>query len=287
MTSASAAGPTIDRPAAPDRGDTLLVAVIASIAIGLCAPTIGTLAFLWEDLDYYGHGYALPLAAAYLAYSKRQEIRAALRDLRPPRFGFIVAFAAAALEVLAYIGDVGSVSGLGISLVLGAVAYAIGGLPLLRPLTLPLIFLMLMIPPPQFLIYQLLFRLKLLVTQASVWLLQTGGMTVLAEGNQISVPEHTLFVADACSGLTSIVTMLPLACIVAYFLSQGLWRRAVVVASVFPLAIAANILRVTVTVLMVPSLGLEAAQGSLHQSFGVATYLVGTLALIGVARVTR
>ena len=285
--SASAVGSTIDGPVQPDRVAKALVVASALLAVALCVPTIGTLGVLWEDLDYYGHGYALPLVAAYLAYGNRREIAQALRDLQPPRFGFLVAFGAAAVEVLAYIGDVGSVSGLGISLVLGAAAYAIGGFPLLRPLALPLVFLMLMIPPPQFLMYQMLFRLKLLVTQISVSLLQAWGATVVAEGNQILIPGHALFVADACSGLTSIVTMLPLAFIVAYFLSKDLWRRAIVIASVVPLAIAANILRVTVTVLMVPSLGIEAAQGSLHESFGVATYVVGTLILIGVARGIR
>ncbi len=144
-----------------------------------------------------------------------------------------------------------------------------------------------MIPPPQFILYELLFRLKLLVTSIAVSSLQAAGMTVLAEGNQVLVSGHTLFVADACSGLTSIVTMLPLACIIAYFLSHGLWRRAVVISSVVPLAIGANIIRVTLTVALVSRLGVEAAQGLLHESFGVATYVFGILALLGVARIVR
>jgi exosortase len=144
-----------------------------------------------------------------------------------------------------------------------------------------------MVPPPRFLMYQLLYRLKLIVTDTAVALMQALGQPVMAEGNQIVVPGHTLFVADACSGLTSIVTLLPLSCIVAYFLSRGIWRRAVVVASVFPLTIAANILRVVVTVQMVSSIGIEAAQGSLHESFGVFTYVLGTLSVIGVARLLR
>ncbi|MBW2359368.1 MAG: exosortase/archaeosortase family protein, partial [Deltaproteobacteria bacterium] len=190
-------------------------------------------------------------------------------------------------EVVAYMGDVGSVAGLGIPLLLGAVAYAIGGVRLVRPLALPLVFLMLMVPPPQFLVYEALFRLKIFVTQASVALLRAGQFSVLAQGNQILVPDHTLFVADACSGLTSIVTMLPIACIVAYFMSRDIWRRAVVIASVVPLAIAANVLRVTLTVAFVSQLGIDVAQGLLHESFGVAVYVVGLLALVAVARLVR
>jgi exosortase len=112
-------------------------------------------------------------------------------------------------------------------------------------------------------------------------------MTVLAEGNQILLPEHTLFVADACSGLTSVVTMLPIACTLAYFLTRGVWRRLVVVGSVVPLAMAGNVVRVLVTVKMVSVIGGEAAQGLLHESFGIATYAIGTLALVGIARFLR
>jgi exosortase len=129
--------------------------------------------------------------------------------------------------------------------------------------------------------------LKLFVTHVSITILHAAGETVVAEGNTILVPGHTLFVADACSGLTSIVTLLPLACVVAYFLSRGFWRRAVVVASVIPLAIAANVARVVATVALVSRLGTEIAQGVLHESFGLVTYVVGTLAVIGVAKVLR
>jgi exosortase len=182
---------------------------------------------------------------------------------------------------------VGFAAGLGIPLLLGALAWATGGGALLRPLALPLVFLTLMIPPPRFLLYEVLFRLKLFVTEVAITILHAAGATVLAEGNTISVPGHTLFVADACSGLTSIVTLLPLACVVAYFLTHGVWRRIVVVASVVPLSIAANVGRVVATVALVSRLGGDAAQGLLHESFGLATYVIGTLAVLGVARVLR
>ena len=125
------------------------------------------------------------------------------------------------------------------------------------------------------------------MTDMAVWILQTGGAPVLGEGNRILVPGHTLFVSDACSGLTSIVTLLPVACILAYFMTRGIWRRALVVASVVPLTMAANVIRVVVTVQLVSVIGAEAAQGILHQSFGIATYALGTAALVGVARLLR
>jgi exosortase len=141
--------------------------------------------------------------------------------------------------------------------------------------------------PPGFLMNPLLVRLKLLVTGLAVSLLQRLGDPVLAEGNRILVPGHELFVADACSGMTSIVTMLPIACLVSLTLLQSWWRRAVVVLSVIPVAIAANVIRVMITVKLVPTVGVEAAQGVLHESFGVAAFAVGTMAVIGLARWMR
>jgi exosortase len=286
MTSAEKVGGGFGSPRSSDI-DRFLTAAVVVLGLALCVPGLLSLSFLWQSSRFYGHAYAIPVMAAYLAYSNLESLRLASADLRPPLWGPLVVFGAASIQVLALMGEVSFVVGLGIPLMLGAIAYAIGGRRLLAPMMLPLIFLALMVPPPRFLTYQLLFRLKLMVTDAAVAVLQRMGTTVAAEGNQILVPDHTLFVADACSGLTSIVTLLPLACIVAYFLSHGVWRRVLVVASVVPLTFAANVFRVIVTVRMVSTHGPEFAQGLLHETFGLATYVLGTLAVIGVARITR
>jgi exosortase len=267
--------------------DRWIIGAVIAIAVVLCVPALANLSYLWEGSQFYGHAYAIPLVAAYLAYQKRRALGVAMGDLRPPTSGPAVAFAAATLLMLALVGQAGFAAGVAIPLVLGATAFAIGGLALMRPLVLPLVFLALMVPPPRFLTYEILFRLKLFVTQSAVALMHAAGVTVAAEGNQILVPGHTLFVADACSGLTSIVTLLPLACIVAYFLSHGVWRRALVIASVIPLSLVVNIFRVIVTVQLVERWGVEFAQGVLHETFGLATYVIGTLAVIAVARILR
>lgn len=275
------------RPAQVERGARALVWAAALATAMLCIPAFQSLAYLWQMNEFYGHAYAVPAVAAYLAFGNRAAVARALRPPQPPALGAPVALAAALLLVVAVVGDAGFLAGLAVPLVLAATLYAVGGVRLLRPLLLPLAFLALMVPPPAFLRDQILVRLKLFVTETAVGLLQRTGLTVTAEGNQILLPEGPLFVADACSGLTSIVTMLPIACIVAWFLSHGIWRRLLVVASVVPLAIVGNIVRVLATVLLVSRLGIEAAQGALHESFGLATYVIGTLAVIGVARLLR
>jgi exosortase len=265
-----------------------LLAGFSVLAAGvLCIPALLTLAAILRTNEFYGHALLIPATSAYLAWASRDSIREALRALEAPPLGLWIVFGVGIFQACMLIGDVRFLSGLGIPLVLAATAYGVGGRRLLEPVALPLAFLAAAVPPPGFVNAELLIRLKLFVTQAAVSLLQGWDFTVSAEGNRILVPGHSLFVADACSGLTSIVVLFPFACVIAYFLSRGIWRRALIVASVVPLAVAANILRILLTVTMVSSWGIESAQGVLHSSFGVATYVVGNLALIGLARLLR
>jgi exosortase len=268
------------------RSDRVLLLAIATGTLLLSVPAFWNVSIRWRVYEQFGHAYLMAAVAGWFVYAKRAEVIRALRRLDPPRYGALLVFAAALFEVLAFIGDLGFPAGVGVPLLIGSVAFAVGGSALVRPLTLPLIFLALMIPPG-FLMNPLLVRLKLLVTGLAVSLLQRLGDPVLAEGNRILVPGHELFVADACSGMTSIVTMLPIACLVSLTLLQSWWRRAVVVLSVIPVAIAANVIRVMITVKLVPTVGVEAAQGVLHESFGVAAFAVGTMAVIGLARWMR
>jgi exosortase len=270
-----------------DRLELALAGALFLAALAVAAPALVALGALFERVELYAHGTLMPLVALYLTYLERAELRAALAALRPPRFGPAVALLAAGYEIAMVAGDVRFAAALGIPLLLGAAAYAAGGWPLLRPLRLPLLFLALMAPLPGFVVDELLAGLKQIVTEVAVEILYRTGQPIFHEGNRIEIPGHTLFVADACSGLTSIVALLPVSCVVAYFLSRGVWRRALIVVSVIPLAMLANIIRVVVTVRRVASIGATAAQGLLHESFGLATIAVGTLLLVAVARGLR
>ncbi len=265
--------------AAPRIDSALRVACLLG-AFALCLPGLRTLPRIWERSEYFGHGYLIPAVSAWLLFARRHELASAYRESSPPAGGPLVVLLAASFGVLAVRGDVMFAAGIGVPLLLAATVYALGGRRLLAPAALPLGFLVMMVPPPSFLVIRVLIELKFFVTYLSVELLRAGGAVVAAVGNQIHIPGHVLFVADACSGLTSIVTMLPLATVVAYFFSHGTWRRIVVVLSVIPLAIAANVARIVITVGMVDEWGIELAQGYLHESFGVVTFVFETHASV-------
>ena len=252
-----------------------------------CVPGLVQLAFLWQHSEYLGHAYVIPITAVWLGFSRRERIVDALRHAPAGRGGATLVLAASLFQALGILSQSGTIAGIGIPLLLGATAYAVGGTRLLRACSVPLLFLLLMVPPPPTVQDRLLVGLKPIVAGIAVGMLQRVGFTVAVVGNRILVPAGELFVADACSGLTSLVTLMPLSAVVAYFLSHGIWRRLVVVASVVPLAMLGNIARVAITVALVDRFGLGYGEGLLHETFGVSTFVVGTAALIGVARALR
>jgi exosortase len=271
----------------PARLETILRWACVGAALASTVPAFRLLGLIWESSEFLAHGYVIPAVSAWLAISNREAILDGIRRGSAPRSGPAFVLAAALIALAAASGEVVMAAGASVPLLLGATAYALGGRRLLRECALPLGFLFLMIPLPNLVETRILIELKLIVTRVAVGLLQLAGYTVANIGNRVLIPGHELFVADACSGFTSIVTMLPLAVVVAYFLSRGVWRRGLIVASVLPLAFVGNVARVFLTVALVAGGWVEFREGLLHDNLGLATFTLGTLALVGIARVLR
>jgi len=259
--------------------------LVASLLASL--PSLNLLSYVWMSSDYLAHGYLIPVTSAGLIWLRREQVRAVLHAAQSPVLGPLAVLAAALFQAAALLAEAGTFAGIGVVATIAATAYAVGGRPLLYTLGVPVGFLLLMVPPPVFLQDQLLFGLKELVIHISVGLLQAFGYSIAHTGNRIFVPGHELFVANACSGLTSIVTLLPLGVVVAYLLSHGVWRRLVLVGSVVPIAVVGNTLRVVITVVLVSMGGVQYAEGMLHESFGLVTFVGGTIVLVTLARLLR
>jgi len=129
-------------------------------------------------------------------------------------------------------------------------------------------------------------RLLLFVSTGATALLQQLGVPVLREGNVMILPGgESLFVAEACSGLTSLVTLVPIAALVAYVAPLPLAARLALVALSVPIAMATNLLRVVALTLGALRFGADRATGEpVHGLVGLAVYAVASLALIAVAR---
>jgi exosortase len=261
--------------------------VFALLLLVVFAPAVAAMSEVWSRLDYYSHGYLVPVVALWIAAGQRR-LLADLPRQRDPR-GLALLAVALTVYGLALGASVVSLQGIALVVATAAAVLYLRGSDWLRALGFSIAYLLFMVPIPGPAIAPLVVKLQLFVTSVGVQLLQFVNVPVLRNGTVIQLPgDESLFVAEACSGITSIVTLLPLAVILAYYSERSLARRAVLVAAVVPLAMLGNLIRVIATVLVARSYGVDVATGGfLHESAGLATYVLGCLALLAVGMLMR
>lgn len=257
------------------------------IAVGALAfaPAVLALARVWSSVPYYAHGFLVPVFAGAAALGVRERLVPA----PAPGYG---RWAWAAVLGIYLLGlAAGSVGLQGLALV-GAVAAGVlqlWGPAGVRTLAFPLLFLLFMLPLPGVLVDPFIRWLQVQVSAAAVAVLHVLGSGVGREGNILVLSSgESLFVADACSGITSIITLTPLAVALAWYAEKRWSTRAWILVSVVPLAMAANLLRVVGTTLAVDRWGSEAVLASAwHDLSGLATFTLACLGLLGVSRLVR
>lgn len=258
-----------------------------ALLVVVFAPALVPMARVWSSVDYASHGYLVPLVALWAATSKRKVLPALprSRDLR----GLVAVAVALGLHGMGVVASLPGLEGLSVVLAASGAVLYLRGPAWLGALAFPLAYLLFMVPLPEAWLAPVIVRLQLFVSSVGVELLQLAGVAVFRDGNVIELPGGgSLFVAEACSGITSVVTLLPLGVFLAYFTERTWARRGILVAAVIPLALLGNLIRVIATVLVARDYGAEAAtRGALHESAGVLTYVLGCLALLGVGWVMR
>jgi exosortase len=139
-----------------------------------------------------------------------------------------------------------------------------------------------MIPPPTLILQQFTFPLQLLATRLATGLLRLVGVPVLRQGNQIVLAAMPLDVAEACSGIRSLLTLVTLAIIYGYLVETRKWVRVVLAVSAVPIAVAANSFRVFGTGLLVQYWDPDKAEGFFHIFEGWLIFVVALIMLFAV-----
>jgi len=143
-----------------------------------------------------------------------------------------------------------------------------------------------MFPLPSAIISVISFPLKLFVAKSGAWIAGLMGIPVYLEGFYISIPAGTLLVGNPCSGLRSLITFLALGSILAYISPLSLWKRVSIILVSVPVAIASNVIRVPVLIIISHYRGLEAAMpgGFWHDGSGIMVFVIGFVLLICFTR---
>jgi exosortase len=160
-----------------------------------------------------------------------------------------------------------------IFLIAGTVLFTAGS-DALRILAFPIAFLFLMVPPPAIIFNQIAFPLQLLASRFGEATLQALSIPVLREGNVITLANTSLEVAEACSGIRSLISLLTLGIVYGYFVDRRISVRTMIALSTIPIAIVANGIRVAGTGVAAHYFGTEAAEGFFHTFSGWIVFIV-------------
>ncbi len=235
----------------------------------------------WLYDDNYSYGFLIPPLAAYFAWERREHLRGLPAEgsawgLFVLGLAFIV-FAAGTLGGVLVLPRASV-----IVLLLGAILW-IGGWRWTRELLFPVLFLFLMLPIPNVLLNKIAFPLQLFaagVAEETLFLLE---IPVRRMGNIIYLPHTQLEVAQACSGLRSLLALVTTGVVFAYFFGRTWPQRVLIVAASIPIAILVNAGRVAATGLLAHRYGMEVATGFFHtlEGFGMFALAFALMAAFG------
>jgi len=161
------------------------------------------------------------------------------------------------------------------------------GWNLFRALLFPWAFLLLMIPLPAIVLNQITFPLQLLASKVASTTLPWMGVPVLREGNVIILPAMALEVAEACSGIRSLMSLTALAVIYGYLMERRVGIRVLLAVASIPIAVAANSFRIVGTGLLVQYWDPDKAQGFFHEFSGWLIFVVSLIMLYLLHRAVR
>lgn len=254
-----------------------LLAVFGLLAVIYASIVPGMAAQWWEDPNY-SHGFLVPLASAYFLWERRQELARA--QAGGGLLGLPLLLGGLALLAFGYAGTEYFTMRLSLVVVLAGIVLFWFGREVFRVSAFPLGFLAFMVPLPYIVYDALAFPLKLLVAKYSVICLKLMGVVVAREGNIIMFPTIVLEVADACSGLRSLVSLIALGVVYAMISQKSLLPRLLLVALTVPIAIVTNMARVIATGFLAQYYGAAAAEGFFHEFAGMAVFGMAMVLLL-------
>jgi exosortase len=244
-------------------------------------PILYRMGHQWATDENMGHGFFVPIMAGVIAWQRRHELLATPRQ--PNVLGLFVVVLAGLLSVAATLGaEIFSARVSFVIALFGTVLY-LGGTRWAKILSFPLALLLLMIPIPAIIYSALTMKLQTLASELGELMISAMGIPVLREGNTLKLPSQTLDIAEACSGIRSLMTLLFLSLFISYFMDKKVWMRWALLIATVPIAIGANGVRVATTGLL-SEIDTKLATGVYHEVEGYIVYIVALVALLAVHR---
>ncbi|HSS20838.1 MAG TPA: exosortase [Pyrinomonadaceae bacterium] len=290
------------------------VVAIAGVLVFTYWTVLTKLGHDWWTDENYSHGLLIPVIIGFIAWSQRDRLTA--QTQRPAMLFGLLAVTLGLLGLWA--GTAGAelyMQRTSLVLVLAGTVVYFWGFRLLQLLLVPLFLLLLAIPIPAIIFNKIAFPLQLFASRCAVWAMSVFDIPVLRQGNVIELmplgarETKKLEVVEACSGIRSLMTLVTLAVVFAYFThprddshnkpqgptsesgkkniaarlkNYGFWRSTIIFLSAVPIAIFTNAVRVSGTGILARYYGTKVADGFFHTFSGWVVYVVAFLLLFGV-----
>jgi exosortase len=264
------------------RAAPLLVGLVLAVVY---TPVIAQMVWIWQTHQYAGHGMFVPAFSLFVLWTDRDRLRAAVG--RGHRAGIAVILVGLAVLWLGWWVDSLFLKELSIvAAVAGLVLWGFGT-GCLRAAAFPVGFLVLMVPPPLWLVDAVTQDLQLFAARFAELVLDRLDVPFFVEGVLIQLPGITLAVAEVCNGLRFLLALLVLTIALAQVTQRSVPRKLILAASAIPIAIVANAIRVAAVALAVYHIGPSAAQGFIHNYIGKSVWALTLVPLAILALVLR
>jgi exosortase len=234
----------------------------------------------WSVNDNYSHGFLIPVIAGYMIWQKKD----VLSKIEPEQsnMGLLMLLLGMVVFIAGNLGAELFITRTAIVIIIAAICLYLFGPRVTIIIGVPLAYLMFMIPLPAIIWNKIAFPLQLFAADLASGLVQFLGIPLLREGNILHLPNTTLEVVDACSGLRSLTSLIALSAAFAYIAKISTISKWLLFLSAIPIAVMINILRLTFTALLARYVGPTAAQGFLHELSGIIGFAFACMTFYGL-----
>jgi exosortase len=274
------------RPSFPKRRALLYgqAGILFLLTAWLYAPLALRLASQWWQDPNYTYGFFVPVFSLFLLWERRAKL-AALR-IKPAWSGLVILLCALVALILGTIKSEFFLYRVSVLLFIAGVVVFLAGWNHLAAISFPLAFLALMIPSST-LLEQITFPLQIIASKTASFLLTLAGVPVVREGNIIFLPTARLEVAEPCSGIRSLFSLLTLTIVYGYLAEMKIGIRVLLALMAVPIAVLANALRIAFTGVMVEYWGVERAEGTMHLLSGWLVFVASLAVIFLLHRLVR
>jgi exosortase len=243
-----------------------ILAGLGGLTLWLYWPALSAMSERWVHDPQYSHGYLVPAFAGVLLWLRRSLLPAAPGGYSG--WGLLLMLAGALLLFAGVYTYFDWLEAASLTLWLAGICVLLGGWGALRWAWPAIAFLLFMIPLPYRVENALSHPLQSLATRGSTYLMQTVGLAALAEGNTIVLGRGRIGVVEACNGLSMMLIFFALATALAIVVNRPLLDRVIILLSAAPIAVIANVLRITATGAAQELISPEAAHAIFHDWAG-------------------